>query len=542
VGRAAELALSNGGTGPSVEHVARADIMTPADRYQELFVAVQSTKVFPDGKDFVDCIPLHHPEQIMRHYRLFEKEEGFSLHEFVNQNFRHEPVSPHQYVSDPNQPLSGHIDDLWKVLTRSPDSHREHSSLLPLPHDYIVPGGRFSELYYWDSYFTMIGLAANRQTRLLHAMADNFSFIIETYGHIPNGNRTYYLSRSQPPVFALMVQLIEREGIRQGLRYLPQLIREYSYWMEGEETIGAGQAHRNLVCLPDGSMLNRYWDDRAEPREEAYWEDVTTAGRSDRLAEDVYRDLRAGAASGWDFSSRWLGRFDDLSTIRTTAILPVDLNCFLYVLERQIERLSRSANDEAQAAKYHARAASRRKAIDAYFWSDSGGAFLDYDWTLLRRREQLNAATMVPLYVGLASKGQAHRTAQTISDRLLLQGGLATTEQASQQQWDRTNGWAPLHWMAIHGLRRYGLYPLAREISHRWLTTVAALYEHDSKLVEKYAIDNNAHDPMGGGGGEYPLQDGFGWTNGVTSKLMMDDLKHHSHGSRAASRRRPALR
>src|ERR1700748_1744521 len=104
----------------------------------------------------------------------------------------------------------------------------------------------------------------------------------------------------------------------------------------------------------------------------------------------------------------------------------------------------------------------------------------------MRQREQVNAATTVPLYVGLASRRQAHRVAHTISDRLILPGGLATTEQTSQQQWDRDNGGAPLQWMAIHGLRQYGLYPLAKEISHRWLATVAALYEVESKLVEKY--------------------------------------------------------
>jgi alpha,alpha-trehalase len=536
--RAAEIALSKGGAAPAVGHVASADVMTPADRYQELFIAVQSTGIFSDSKDFVDCIPSRHPEEIMREYRSFSEEEGFDLSRFVRKNFVHESIQAHHYVSDPNQPLSGHINDLWNILTRRPDTHRELSSLLPLPHDYVVPGGRFSELYYWDSYFTMLGLAAGGQKRLLHAMADNFSFIIEMYGHIPNGNRTYYLSRSQPPVFALMVQLIEREGIRQGIPYLPQLRREYDYWMEGQDTVSRGHAHRHLVRLPDGSLLNRYWDDRDSPREEAYIEDVTTASRGERPAPEVYRDLRAGAASGWDFSSRWLSRADDLSSIRTTSILPVDLNCFLYVLERQIERLSRACHDDVCAARFHERAASRRRAIDIYFWNERHGAFVDYDWQLAQQREQVSAATTVPLYVGLASRQQAHRVAHTISDRLLLPGGLATTEQRSQQQWDRDNGWAPLQWMAIHGLRHYGLYPLAREISHRWLATVATLYELESKLVEKYAITDDPAAALGGGGGEYPLQDGFGWTNGITCKLLVDHPEHHAHGARAATRRR----
>jgi alpha,alpha-trehalase len=535
--RAADLALSSGGAAREVDHVAAADIMTPADRYQELFVAVQSSGIFSDSKTFVDSVPRRSPEEIVRDYRAQSKVEGFELKEFVHNNFEHEAVPDDHYVSLPDQPLAAHISDLWSILKRRPIAHPGLSSLLPLPHDYIVPGGRFSELYYWDSYFTMLGLAAGGHSRLLHSMADNFAFIIDTYGHVPNGNRTYYLSRSQPPVFALMVQLIEREGIHQGIRYLPQLIREYNYWMDGADIIPPGHGAKHLVRLPDGALLNRYWDARDTPREEAYLEDVTTAKLTNRSSGEIYRELRAGAASGWDFSSRWLDTPDDLSTIKTTDILPIDLNSFLYVLERQIERLSRASADHTVAAEFHQKAAKRRQAIDLYFWSESRGAFFDYDWRLMRQRRHINAATVVPLYVGLASRRQAHRIEEAISQKLLLPGGVAATERVSAQQWDRNNGWAPLQWMAIHGLRRYGLYKLAKEISHRWLATVAELYQQEAKLVEKYAIANDPKAAIGGGGGEYPLQDGFGWTNGVTSKLLVDDPSHHAHASRARRKR-----
>ncbi|NVN12393.1 alpha,alpha-trehalase TreF [Nguyenibacter vanlangensis] len=528
----AETILASGGHAPGVEHVAPADIMTPADRYQELFVAVQSGRIFPDSKSFVDCVPRRAPEAILRAYRAGNAAAGFDLSRFVAENFTPEPVVASRYVSDPGQSLAAHIDGLWGVLSRHPDDHAAHGSLLPLPHPYVVPGGRFSELYYWDSYFTMLGLAAGGKHRLLHAMADNFSFIIQAYGHIPNGNRSYYLSRSQPPVFALMVGLLERHGLRQAVRYLPDLLREYAYWMDGADGLCPGEARRHVVCLPDNMLLNRYWDDRDTPREEAYCEDVATAAAGTRPAADIYRDLRAGAASGWDFSSRWLGSPDDLSSIRTTAILPVDLNSFLHLLERQIERLSRLAGDEARAVLFHRRAAIRRRAIDRYFWQPEQGAFVDYDWALMRHRPQVTAASAVPLYVGLASHHQAHRVAATLAERLLLPGGLATTEQHSIQQWDRANGWAPLQWMAIHGMRRYGLYAQARDLSHRWLATVAGLYAREAKLVEKYAI-GSAPDGLGGGGGEYPLQDGFGWTNGVTRMLLADYADHHAHHARA---------
>ena len=530
--------LARGGMAPGVEHVAAADVLSPADRYQELFVAVQSGRVFADSKSFVDTVPNGDPEAILRRFRDEHRQPGFDLACFVGRHFTHEAPPSSHYMSDPGQKLAGHIDGLWRVLSRRPEEHAGGSSLLPLPSEYIVPGGRFGEMYYWDSYFTMLGLAQSGKTRLMRAMADNYAFLIDSYGHIPNGNRSYYLSRSQPPVFALMVGLFERHGVQAARHYLPQLRREHAYWMEGEQDLAPGAAHRHVVRLPDGSVLNRYWDDRETPREEAYLEDVTTAGRSARDSAAVYRDLRAAAASGWDFSSRWLGEADDLASIRTTAILPVDLNVFLHATESAIARLAAEGGDAVVATQFRARAAARRQAIDQVFWSESEGAFLDFDWQLMAPRPGLNAATVTPLYVGLASAVQAHGVARALEGRLLAAGGVLTTEVSSGQQWDRPNGWAPLQWMAVAGLRHYGEEALAQNIAGRWLTTVGALYERESKLVEKYALDSRPGEAAGGGGGEYPLQDGFGWTNGVVRKLLDANPAHAIHNCRAGSVKR----
>jgi len=531
--------LARGGSAPGVEHVASADVLTPADRYQELFVAVQTGRVFADSKSFVDCVPRVAPQEIMRRYRADHALPGFDLGRFVQQHFAHEAVPESHYVADPRQTLAAHIDGLWSVLSRQPATHPPLSSLLPLPHDYVVPGGRFSEMYYWDSYFTMLGLAQSGRRDLLRSMADNFSFLIDTYGHVPNGNRTYYLSRSQPPVFALMVDLFEAHGLKPALRYLPQLLREHAYWMEGAEGLAVGDAARHVVRVGDGSVLNRYWDERDTPREEGYLEDVNTAARSSRPAADVYRDLRAGAESGWDFSSRWLADPADLSTIRTTAIVPVDLNAFLYKLETQIAKLSRAQGDAQTADAFTTYAMARRRAIDRYLWSEADGAFVDYDWQLDARRRELTAAAAVPLYVGLATPEQAHRTARALEARLLTTGGVRTTDQASPQQWDRANGWAPLQWMVSRGLVRYREHALGVDIAHRWLGTVAALYERECKLIEKYALRDGAgqHDASGGGGGgEYPLQDGFGWTNGVARTLLDEHPEHPARRSLAGVR------
>ncbi|HET6806455.1 MAG TPA: alpha,alpha-trehalase TreF [Frateuria sp.] len=514
--------------------VARADTLTPADRYQELFIAVQMSGVFSDSKTFVDCVPRADPEEILEAYRARCDDEGFDLAGFVHAHFEPPEVHASHYKSPPGQPLKAHIDGLWDVLTRRPRQHPPNSSILPLPNDYVVPGGRFAELYYWDSYFTMLGLDESGRHDLLASMADNFAYLIDTYGHVPNGNRTYYLSRSQPPVFAFMVELFEERGVCKAIEYLPRLRKEYNYWMSGAEELRPGDTRRHCVCLDDGSILNRYWDDRDSPREEAYREDVLTARKSSRPVHHVYRELRAGAASGWDFSSRWCDGAD-LSSIRTTSILPVDLNCFLYKLERQICVLNRAIDQTGQAEKFERRAQARKAAIERLLWNERAGTYLDYDWERAAPREALTSAAATPLFVGLANAEQAQRTARALQDRLLRDGGLGTSELDSGQQWDKPNGWAPLQWMAICGMRQYGI-ALADDIACRWLRTVGCLYKRDSKLVEKYVITHNGEQAEGGGGGEYPLQDGFGWTNGVTRRLLHENPGNEANEAKAASR------
>ncbi len=164
------------------------------------------------------------------------------------------------------------------VLTRSTKNVEKWDSLLPLPESYVVPGGRFREIYYWDSYFTMLGLAESGHWDKVADMVANFGYEIDAWGHIPNGNRTYYLSRSQPPFFAFMVELLaQHEGDDALKEYLPQLQKEYTYWMEGVETLQPGQQNQRVVKLEDGSVLNRYWDDRDTPRPESWVEDIATA-------------------------------------------------------------------------------------------------------------------------------------------------------------------------------------------------------------------------------------------------------------------------
>ena len=418
-----------------IEGLPASDALTPADRYLELFEAVQSARIFTDSKTFPDCAPRMDPLDILIRYRKLQGKPGFDLRKFVVSHFWLPDNIDSDYVSDPSSSLKDHIDNLWPVLTREPQDHIPWSSLLALPQAYIVPGGRFTETYYWDSYFTMLGLAESGRTDLMKCMADNFAWMIERYGHVPNGNRTYYLSRSQPPVFALMVELFEEDGVRGARRYLEHLKLEYAFWMDGAGSLLPNQAYRRVVRMPDGSLLNRYWDDRDTPRDESWFEDVETARRSGRPANEVYRDLRAGAESGWDYSSRWLRDCNRLASIRTTQFVPVDLNAFMYKLENTIANISALNGDREVEAEFRVKASERRSAVTRYLWDDEQGCYRDYDW----RREQMalfSAASVVPLYVGLATHEQADRLDTAIRTRLLTPGGILATEYDSGEQWD----------------------------------------------------------------------------------------------------------
>ena len=223
--------------GSATAHVAPA---TPSQIYGELFERVQLEAVFPDSKTFVDALPVRAPEQIMREYRDAASRDGFDLREFVVSRFTPPQSDAAVYRTIPGQDVREHIDRLWSVLERKPDDQRPYSSRLPLPERYIVPGGRFNEIYYWDSYFTMLGLEESGRHDLTISMLKNFAHLIDEYGHIPNGNRTYYLSRSQPPFFAAMVELAAaRDGERIYGEYLPQLKREYAFWMDGADSLAA---------------------------------------------------------------------------------------------------------------------------------------------------------------------------------------------------------------------------------------------------------------------------------------------------------------
>lgn len=487
----------------------------PSLQYPGLYERVQLQRLFADSKTFADAVPRMAPEQVMADYRA-EAPGDAALRSFVERHFmlpQESPPPPALHAGS----LQAHIAALWPALLRGPQQAVPGSSQLPFAQAHVVPGGRFREIYYWDSYFTLLGLVRDGHQAVAQGMVEGFAGLIAAYGHVPNGTRSYYLSRSQPPIFYLMVGLLSPDDpARAYASQLAALRAEHRFWMAGEQGLVPGQASRRVVRLADGSLLNRYWDDLAVPRDESWREDALLARSSKREPAQLYRDLRAAAESGWDFSTRWLADPRRLDSIETTAIVPVDLNALLHGLEQAIAQGCAVVADLACVEEFQGRARLRRIAVDRHLWDAKAGAYLDAWWQQDRRTGRLSAATLYPLFTGMASQEQAHAVARTARRQLLARGGLATTTRRGDQQWDRPNGWAPLQWIAVSGLDAYGEHRLAEQIGRRWLHTVEVSWRKEGRLLEKYNLDLRA----GGGGGEYPLQDGFGWTNGVTRALL----------------------
>jgi alpha,alpha-trehalase len=205
-----------------------------------------------------------------------------------------------------------------------------------------------------------------------------------------------------------------------------------------------------------------------------------------------------------------------MRTIETTAIVPVDLNSLLFGLERAIAHGCASSGDKACAAAFEAHAERRRAAMNRYLWDAKSRTFQDFNWRRNAFTDRPSAAMLFPLFTGEADDAQAHGVAAFVRNQLLSRGGMVSTPRRTGQQWDAPNGWAPLQWAAVAGLNAYGERELAQAIAERWVGTVSRVYAQTGKLLEKYDVESEKP----GGGGEYPLQDGFGWTNGVTRALI----------------------
>ncbi len=497
---------------------------SPDESLGDLFSEVQKERIYSDGKTFADLVPRLSNRQIKQEYLLAKQDPHFDLREFVSRHFYKLDTdkSDVTFATNPDMDVSEHISALWTHLERR--NRLDRGSLISLPYMYVVPGGRFNEQFYWDSYFIMLGLAVDGKWDIIEGMIKNCVYMLNRFGFIPTANRTYFLSRSQPPFFSHMVRLLaDHQGSSVLVEYLPHLIKEYNFWMKGSWKLSK-QEHRafaRLVQMNDGSLMNRYYDNKMAPRTESLTEDTLTAESADsRDAERLFLHLRAGAESGWDFSSRWFENPHDIKTIHTADIIPIDLNSLLYQLEMTITDAYRVMKQPLLVRKFKKLADKRAAAIQKYCWDETAGFFVDYNFHHHLATGSLSLAGVYPLYANIANPEQTASVAVIIEHDFLQEGGLITTLTTSLQQWDAPNGWAPLHWVVIQGLRNYGYSELADRIKQAWTNTNLKVYDSQHRLVEKYNVVQTS---SLGTGGEYPLQDGFGWTNGVLAALLDED-------------------
>jgi len=491
------------------------EVTDSADTFYEtqLFKDVQLAHLFEDSKTFVDLERDADFRTLANRYLTERERPGFDLMDFVGEHFRDPAREQVVFTSDMNRDMYSHIGVMWDVLGRGPDTLNPNTSRIPLPHPYIVPGGRFKEIYYWDSYFTMIGLVSDNRMDIARDMLANFAHLIDSLGFIPNGTRDYYLTRSQPPFFSQMVALLSQKEPALKDKYFEQIQKEYAYWMQGSDDLEKGSVDHRVVGMGADSFMNRYWDSARTPRPESYGEDVKLAENlPETESHELYAQLRAAAASGWDFSSRWYAREGEFASTKTADLIPVDLNSLIYSMEIQLAEGHRSRGDFEAGKAFEDRAERRKDLINKMMWDPQVKFYKDFNFVSNSRCGEMTLAGVYPLYFGIATESQAAGVVEHLITDFLKPGGLVCTLRVTGQQWDAPNGWAPLQWMAVKGLLNYGYIDEAREIMERWLALNERVYREEGKLMEKYNVVDTT---LSSGGGEYPTQDGFGWTNGV---------------------------
>ena len=417
-----------------------------------------------------------------------------------------------------------------RVLPKDPLSVQEHG-LLYLPRPYVVPGGRFNEMYGWDSYFIQVGLLRDGELEKARDMVENFLYEIDHYGTILNANRTYFLSRSQPPFLTRMVLgVFEKTGDKEWLRAaVPAVEKYYRFWTT--------EPH-----LVPSLGLSRYYDTGQGPAPEVVSDERDAAGRThydrvrdyyrthpvdeydlslyydrkaDRLTDLFYKGDRSMRESGFDPSNRF-GPF----SVDIVHHAPACLNSLLYVMETDAAAIADTLGRAPEARQWRERAQKRRAAVDRYLWDEKAGLYLDYDFRKGARRRYEFATTFYPLWAGLATPEQARRVLANLP-LFEAPGGLLTSTRVTGSQWDAPFGWAPLQMIAAAGLRRYGHHEAADRVSRKFLATVVKEFEEHGGIVEKYDVQRRESDVSAGIRFGYSSNEvGFGWTNAAFLELL----------------------
>ncbi|ALC41687.1 Treh [Drosophila busckii] len=512
-----------------------------------LLGAVQLSGMFADSKTFVDMCAKYLPERILADFQLFsacKKNEGSLKHlcNFVENHFdppgmELEAWNPPDWRSEPQflknvqdpelKRFGASVHAIWKNLGRRiKDCVRTNPlmySLVYLPNPFIVPGGRFGEFYYWDTYWIVRGLLYSGMPQTARGMIDNLLGVVQNYQFVPSGGRIYYWGRSQPPLLIRMistyVELTNDE--RYALQALPVLD------MEMENFI------KNHAVQVENRLLYQYRDKSSGPRPEAYREDVARASSygEEEAREEHYSHIKAACESGMNFSSRWFisaigNNVGTLSDTKANYIVPVDLNAMVFRNFKYLSLWYRKAGNTAKADLYQQRACALIKAIRAILWNEEMGVWLDYDLLNKQPRNYFVVTNLSPLWHRAFPINDVDKLTDSIMRYIeeneldSYPGGVPTTLSNTGQQWDYPNVWPPMMHMLIEGLNNLGT-PQAIEMSKRWCDRwVKANYtafRNSNAMYDKYNCE-----VLGGKGigGEYDCQCGYGWTNGVIIELL----------------------
>ncbi|XP_001380673.1 trehalase [Monodelphis domestica] len=509
----------------------------------ELLRRVQMAKLYRDDKHFVD-MPLNTtPDQVLKDFStLLSSSGGYIsrdlLKSFVMEHFNDpgqemETWIPEdwrdspkflQNILDPKlRAWAKDLHNLWKKLGRKmklevgrqPDRY----SLLYAAQPFIVPGGRFIEFYYWDSFWVIQGLLLSEMPQTVKGMLQNFLDIVERYGHIPNGGRVYYLQRSQPPLLTLMMdRYLAYTNDTDFLRAsLGTLHRELEFWRHNRSV--------NISHKGASYTLNRYHVPYGGPRPESYSKDQELAELLPEDArESLWAELKAGAESGWDFSSRWFVGSNYLLDIKTSQVVPVDLNAFLCQAEGLLAAFYATLGNTSMAQVYEDARARRKAAMEALLWNETLGAWFDFNLESRQQNHAFYPTNLSPLWAGCFSDpAVVIKNVKYLEDNKILtyKHGIPTSLQISGQQWDFPNAWAPLQDLVVKGLAESNsrqAQEMAFQLAQNWIRTNFAVYQKNKVMYEKYDINMDSGEP--GGGGEYEVQEGFGWTNGVALKFL----------------------
>ncbi|XP_076275764.1 trehalase-like isoform X1 [Rhynchophorus ferrugineus] len=511
----------------------------------DLLDTIQLSGIYSDSKTFVDMSMIYSVNETLKNFSNLMNQTNNEptqddLMQFISTNF----VSANETVSwtpsdyNPNPSFLNKITDdevrtfaqnlvaIWPTLGRKvsddvindPTKH----SIIPIPNGFIIPGGRFRESYYWDSYWIIRGLLISGMSETAKGMLENFVYLINQYGFIPNGARVYYLNRSQPPLFTLMVSMyIEYTNDTNILTSIvPYIEQELSWWLENR-TITVKKHGREYRLAHYQSLSNT-------PRSESYKEDYTTCSYyTDSNDQQIcYQSLKSGAETGWDFSSRWF--FDDqggtstnLTHIRTQRVVPVDLNSFLYKAFQSLSDFYRYLGDKRKENQWASLSNDWLQSIEEVLYNQEDGIWYDYDSILEKPRKYFFPSNFAPLWADAYNQRHKNiygkRAAQYFTNVNITQylGGIPTSLDQSGEQWDFSNAWPPLQELVVLGLMK-SENEEALQIAHlfgsRWISANIKGYNDSQIMYEKYdAVIPGAF----GGGGEYTVQAGFGWTNGV---------------------------